>query len=159
MTMIRGIKEEYKISVWYFMRKLVKTIGFHNLIVHGHKVYLKKSALLSQSFDYWNIHIHFLTVPNSQGADLWIYRDWILHSFWESKLLLLDTIILTGLLSTKGEILTPLWLLHECLNGRFTMNVTKKGSEVPLDHALEQCYNWPAKVSRGWLESPGRRKK
>lgn len=29
------------------------------------------------------------------------------------------------------------------------MNATKKGSGVPFDQALEQCYNWPAKVSGG----------
>ena len=29
------------------------------------------------------------------------------------------------------------------------MNTTKKGSGVPFDQALEQCYNRPAKVSGG----------
>ncbi len=35
------------------------------------------------------------------------------------------------------------------MNGGFVMNTTKKGSGVPFDQALEQCYNRPAKVSGG----------
>ena len=35
------------------------------------------------------------------------------------------------------------------MNGGFVVNATKKGSGVPFDQALEQCYNWPAKVSGG----------
>ena len=31
----------------------------------------------------------------------------------------------------------------------FVVNTTKKGSGVPFDQALEQCYNRPAKVSGG----------
>ena len=29
------------------------------------------------------------------------------------------------------------------------MNRTKRGSGVPFDQGLEQCYNWPAKVNGG----------
>ena len=35
------------------------------------------------------------------------------------------------------------------MNGGFVVNTTKKGSGVPFDQALEQCYNRPAKVSGG----------
>ncbi len=35
------------------------------------------------------------------------------------------------------------------MNGGFAVNTTKKGSGVPFDQALEQCYNRPAKVSGG----------
>ena len=35
------------------------------------------------------------------------------------------------------------------MHGGFVVNTTKKGSGVPFDQALEQCYNRPAKVSGG----------
>ena len=35
------------------------------------------------------------------------------------------------------------------INDGFVVNTTKKGSGVPFDQALEQCYNRPAKVSVG----------
>ena len=35
------------------------------------------------------------------------------------------------------------------MNGGFVVNTTKKGSGVPFDQVLEQCYNRPAKVSGG----------
>lgn len=35
------------------------------------------------------------------------------------------------------------------INGGFVVNTTRKGSGVPFDQALEQCYNRPAKVSGG----------
>ena len=35
------------------------------------------------------------------------------------------------------------------MNGGFVMNTTRKGSGMPFDQALEQCYNRPAKVSGG----------
>lgn len=35
------------------------------------------------------------------------------------------------------------------MNGGFVVNTSKKGSGVPFDQVLEQCYNRPAKVSGG----------
>lgn len=35
------------------------------------------------------------------------------------------------------------------MHGEFVVNTTKKGSGVPFDQALEQCYKRTAKVSRG----------
>ena len=35
------------------------------------------------------------------------------------------------------------------MNSGFVMNCNRKGSGVPFDQALEQCYNRPAKVSGG----------
>ncbi len=40
-------------------------------------------------------------------------------------------------------------LYDSYINGGFVVNTTKKGSGVPFDQALEQCYNRPAKVSGG----------
>ncbi|KAK1875448.1 Peptide chain release factor 2 [Dissostichus eleginoides] len=40
-------------------------------------------------------------------------------------------------------------LYDSYMNGGFVVNTTKKGSGVPFDQALEQCYNRPAKVSGG----------
>ena len=40
-------------------------------------------------------------------------------------------------------------LYDSYMKGGFVMNTTKKGSGVPFDQALEQCYNRPAKVSGG----------
>ena len=40
-------------------------------------------------------------------------------------------------------------LYDSYMNGGFVVNTTKKSSRVPFDQALEQCYNWPAKVSGG----------
>ncbi|KAJ4939550.1 hypothetical protein JOQ06_028998, partial [Pogonophryne albipinna] len=40
-------------------------------------------------------------------------------------------------------------LYDSYMHGGFVVNTTKKGSGVPFDQALEQCYNRPAKVSGG----------
>ena len=42
----------------------------------------------------------------------------------------------------------PLFYDSYMIDG-FIMNTTKKGYGVPFDQALEQCHNWPAKVSGG----------
>ena len=52
----------------------------------------------------------------------------------------MDTIIPAGLLPTDGEV------YDSYMKG---VNITKKGSGVPFDQALEQHYNRPAKVSGG----------
>ena len=65
--------------------------------------------------------------------------------FWENELQSMDTIVFTGLLSTEGQVPTPLQLLHEW----WIRHEYYKGSGVPFDQALEQCYNRPAKVSGG----------
>lgn len=40
-------------------------------------------------------------------------------------------------------------LYDSFMHGEFVVNTTKKGSGVPFDQALEQCYKRTAKVSRG----------
>ncbi|KAI4824268.1 hypothetical protein KUCAC02_012791 [Chaenocephalus aceratus] len=40
-------------------------------------------------------------------------------------------------------------LYDSYMHGGFVVNTTKKGSGVPFDQALEQCYNRPVKVSGG----------
>ena len=56
----------------------------------------------------------------------------------------MDTIFLQDCYQLKDKF--PL-LYDSYMNGGFVVNITKKGSGVPFDQALEQCYNRPAKVS------------
>ncbi|KAI9531965.1 hypothetical protein NQZ68_036327 [Dissostichus eleginoides] len=75
----------------------------------------------------------------------------------------LTSMMFEAFLSKFPERLTELDALQDCyqlkdkfpllydsyMNGGFVVNTTKKGSGVPFDQALEQCYNRPAKVSGG----------
>ncbi|KAK5886568.1 hypothetical protein CesoFtcFv8_017590 [Champsocephalus esox] len=103
------------------------------------QVYLKEKASLSQSFDYWNTYVsdlypivRDLTNPLRSG-------DWILYCRW-------TPLFLQDCYQLKDKF--PL-LYDSYMHGGFVVNTTKKGSGVPFDQALEQCYNRPAKVSGG----------
>jgi len=89
------------------------------------QAYLKERASLSQSFNYWNTYIFDLfpiirDLTNSLRSGDWMLYISAVESastlfflYWENELQSMDTIIFTGLLSTEGQVSTPLWLLYE----------------------------------------------
>ena len=110
--------------------------------------YLKERASLSQSFDYWNTYVSEL-FPNA---------DWILYLsaieratslfffFGRTNYCRWTPLFLQDCYKLKDKF--PL-LYDSYMNGGFVVNTASKGSGVPFDQALEQCYNRPAKVSGG----------
>ncbi|XDV44765.1 hypothetical protein PO909_013005 [Leuciscus waleckii] len=118
------------------------------------QVYLKERALQSQSFNYWNTSELFPILRDLTNS--LCSGDWILYL---SAMERATSLFFFG--RTNYCRWTPLFL-QDCyqlkkfpllydsyINGGFVVNTTKKGSGVPFDQALEQCYNWPVKVSGG----------
>ena len=122
------------------------------------QVYLKERALHSKSFDYWSTYIsHLFPIIRDLTSSLHS-GDWNLNLCAVERV----TSLFFFFGRTNYSRWTPLFL-QDCyqlkekcpllydsyMNGRFVMNTTRKGSGVPFDQALEQCYNRPAKVSGG----------
>ena len=120
--------------------------------------YLKDRALLSQSFDYWNTYVSDLfpivrDLTNSlRSGDWFLYLAAIERAtslfffFGRTNYSRWTPIFLQDCYKLKENF--PL-LYDSYISGGFVVNTVKKGSGVPFDQALEQCYNRPAKVSGG----------
>ena len=121
------------------------------------QVYVKERALLSQSFSYWNTYVSDLFPIIRDLTNSLRSGDWILYIStmeWASTLFFFfgrtycrwTPLFLQDCYQLKNKFLL---LYDSYMNGGFMVNTTKKGSGVPFDQALEQCYNQPAKVSGG----------
>ena len=120
------------------------------------QVYLKERVSLSQSFDYWSTYVSDLFPIIRDLISSLRSRDWNLYLCAVKRV----TSLFFFFGRTNYSRWTPLFL-QDCyqlnekfpllydsyMNGGFVVNTTRKGSGVPFDQALEQCYNWPAKVS------------
>ncbi|KAK5905166.1 hypothetical protein CesoFtcFv8_006658 [Champsocephalus esox] len=122
------------------------------------QVYLKERASLSQSFDYWNTYVSDLYPIVRDLTNSLRSGDWILYLsameratslfffFGRTNYCRWTPLFLQDFYQLKDKF--PL-LYDSYMHGGFVVNTTKKGSAVPFDQALEQCYNRPAKVSGG----------
>ena len=122
------------------------------------QIYLKERASKSQSFDYWYTYVSELfpivrDLTNSLRCGNWIlYLSAIERAtslfffFGRTNYCRWTPLFLQDCYQLKEKF--PL-LYDSYMNGGFVMNTDKKGSGVPFDQALEQCYNRPAKVSGG----------
>ncbi|KAF3833313.1 hypothetical protein F7725_026978 [Dissostichus mawsoni] len=120
--------------------------------------YLKERASLSQSFDYWKTYVSDLFPIIRDLTNSLRSGDWILYLsaieratslfffFGRTNYCRWTPLFLQDCYQLKDKF--PL-LYDSYMNGGFVVNTTKKGSGVPFDQALEQCYNRPAKVSGG----------
>ena len=84
------------------------------------QIHVKERALLSQSFSYWNTYVSDVfpiirDLTNSLRSGDWMLYISAVESastlfflYWENELQSMDTIIFTGLLSTEGQVSTPL---------------------------------------------------
>ncbi|KAI4829411.1 hypothetical protein KUCAC02_023452, partial [Chaenocephalus aceratus] len=122
------------------------------------QVYLKERASLSQSFDYWNTYVSDLYPIVRDLTNSLRSGDWILYLsameratslfffFGRTNYCRWTPLFLQDCYQLKDKF--PL-LYDSYMHGGFVVNTTKKGSGVPFEQALEQCYNRPAKVSGG----------
>ena len=122
------------------------------------QVYVKERASLSQSFSYWNTYISDLFPIIRDLTNSLCAGDWILYIsamerastlfffFGRMNYCRWTPMFLQDCYQLKDKF--PL-LYDSYMNGGFVVNTTKKGSGVSFDQALEQCYNWPTKVSGG----------
>jgi hypothetical protein len=122
------------------------------------QLYLNERAALSQSFAYWNTYVSDLFPIVRDLTNSLRSGDWLLYLSAVER----ATSLFFFFGRTNYCRWTPLFL-QDCyklqktfpllydsyLNGGFVVNTTNKGSGVPFDQALEQCYNRPAKVSGG----------
>lgn len=121
-------------------------------------VYLSERASSSQSFNYWKTYITDLfpilrDLTNSLRSGYWhLYLSAIERAtslfffFGRTNYCRWTPLFLQDCYQLKEKF--PL-LYDSYSKGGFVVNTTKKGSGVPFDQALEQCYNRPAKVSGG----------
>ena len=122
------------------------------------QAYVEKRASLSQSFSYWNTYDSDLFPIIRDLTNSLRSGDWILYIsamerastlfffFGRTNYCRWTPLFLQDCYQLKDKF--PL-LYDSYINGGFVVNTTKKGSGVPFDQALEQCYNRPAKVSGG----------
>ena len=122
------------------------------------EVYLSERASQSQSFNYWNTYVSDLfpiirDLTNSLRSGDWIIfinaverATSLFFFFGRTNYSRWAPLFLQDCYKLKEKF--PL-LYKSYMNGGFVVNTTKKGSGVPFDQALEQCYNRPAKVSGG----------
>ena len=129
-----------------------------NTIHAAFQAYIKERASLSQSFSYWSTYVFDLFLIIRDLTNSLRSGDWILYIsaierasalfffFGGTNYCRWTPLFLQDCYQLKDRF--PL-LYNSYMNGGFVMNTTKKGSGVPFDQALEQCYNRPAKVSGG----------
>ena len=129
-----------------------------NNVQAAFEVYLSERASQSQSFNYWNTYVSDLFPIIRDLTNSLRLGDWILYEsaveratslfffFGRTNYCRWTPLFLQDCYKRKEKF--PL-LYKSYINGGFVMNTTKKGSGVPFDQALEQCYNRPAKVSGG----------
>ena len=122
------------------------------------EAYLKERASLSQSFDHWNTYVYELFPIVRDLTNSMRSGDWILYLsaieratslfffFGRTNYCRWTPLFLQDCYQLKDKF--PL-LYNSYMNGGFVVNTANKGSGVPFDQALEQCYNRPAKVSGG----------
>ena len=122
------------------------------------EVYLNERASQSQSFNYWKMYVSDLLpiirdLTNSLRSGDWnlyvsaVERATSLFFFFgRTNYCRWTPLFLQDCYQLKDKF--PL-LYESYMNGGFVVNTTRKGSGVPFDQALEQCYNRPAKVSGG----------
>ena len=114
------------------------------------EVYLSERASQSLSFNYWNTYVSDLFPIIRDLTNSMHLGDWILYVsaveratsffffFGRTSYCEWTPMFLQDCYKLKEKF--PL-LYKSYINGGFVMNTTKKGSGVPLDQALEQCYN------------------
>ena len=122
------------------------------------QMYYKETASVSQSFACWNTYVSDLfpilrDMTNSlRSGDWFLYISAVERAtslfffFGRTNYCRWTPLFLQDCYQLKAKF--PL-LYDSYMDGGFVMNTGKKGSGVPFDQALEQCYNRPAKVSGG----------
>ena len=122
------------------------------------QAHLAKMASQSQSFSFWNMYVSDLYPIARDLTNSMRSGDW--HLFLSAVERATSLFFFFG--RTNYSRWTPIFL-QDCyqlkdkfpllyqsyVDGGFVMNGSRKGSGVPFDQALEQCYNRPAKVSGG----------
>ena len=120
--------------------------------------YLQERHSKSKSFAFWNTYVSQLypvarDLTNSMRSGDWrLYLSAVERAtslfffFGRTNYCRWTPLFLQDCYQLKDKF--PL-LYESYMNGGFVMNCNRKGSGVPFDQALEQCYNRPAKVSGG----------
>ena len=150
--MVNCQSEELTTENWNTKRKQSEAleVDFHD--------YMKEKAQKSQPFAYWFTYVCELYPIARDLTNSICSGDWILYLSAVER----ATSLFFFLGRTNYTRWTPLFL-QDCyqlrdkfpllcssyVNGRFVVNMNRKGSGVPFDQALEQSYNRPAKVSGG----------
>ena len=122
------------------------------------ELYLKEMSSKSKSFAFWNTYVSDLypiarDLTNSMRSGDWtLYLSAVERAtslfffFGRTNYCRWTPMFLQDCYQLKDKF--PL-LYKSYMDGGFVMNGNRKGSGVPFDQALEQCYNRPAKVSGG----------
>ena len=144
--------KELSIEKWKSLKEQCGTIQT------AFQTYVKGRASLSHSFSYWNTYVSDLFPIIRDLTNSLRSGDWILYIsaverastlfffFGRTNYCRWTPLFLQDCYQLKEKF--PL-LYDSYMNGGFVVNAAKRGSGVPFDQALEQCYNWPAKVSGG----------
>ncbi|CAB3981219.1 Hypothetical predicted protein [Paramuricea clavata] len=121
-------------------------------------LYLKEMPSKSKSFAFWNTYVSNLYPIARDFTNSMCSGDWTLYLsaveratslsffFGRTNYCRWTPMFLQDCYQLKDKFLL---LYKSYMDGGFVMNGNKKGSGVPFDQALEQCYNWPAKISGG----------
>ena len=126
------------------------------MIEKDFEIYLKETSLKSKSFAFWNTYVSDLYPIVRDLANSMRSGDWILYLSAVER----ATSLFFFFSGTNYCRWTPIFL-QDCyklehkfpllrksyIDGGLVVNGDRKGSGVPFDQALEQCYSRPANVS------------